>query len=100
MERVKLLSDLNRRIASNEPNQAANTPFIFILIKKCITYNIPYALMERLNYTDLLALVIEYDIQTVKEYLRQKERDRLSKRGVEVQTLTPEQIATFFRKGG
>lgn len=100
MERVKLLSDLNQRIASNGSTQAANTPFIFILIKKCITYKIPFELMERLNYTDLLAIVIDYDIQTVKDYLRQKEQDRLSKRGVEVQSLTPEQTAAFFRKGG
>lgn len=100
MERVQLLSGLNQRIASSGTSQAANAPFIFTLMKKCITYKIPYDLMDRLNYTDLLYMVVEYDIQTVKDYLRQKEQDRLQKRGVEVQTITPDQTAAFFRKGG
>lgn len=55
--------------------------------------------MDRLNYTDLLYTVVEYDIQSIKDYLRSKERERLDKRGVEVTQLSPEQIAAFFKGG-
>jgi hypothetical protein len=99
MERVQLLSDLNKRIAQSAKPQAASAPFILTLIKKCNSYKIPYSLMERLNYTDLLYMVVDQDIDTIKDYLRQKEQDRLSKRGVEVQELNPEQAAAFFRGG-
>lgn len=99
MERVQLLSDLNKRIAGQGKPQAAGAPFILTLMQKCIEHNIPYSLMERLNYTDLLYLVVEYDILKVKDYLRQKEQERLSKRGVEVTQLSPEQTAAFFRGG-
>lgn len=99
MERVQLLSDLNKRIAGSGKPQAANAPFVFTLIQKCIEYRIPYDLMERLNYTDLLYLVVENDIRTMQEYFRQKEHERQSKRGVEVTELSPEQTAAFFRGG-
>lgn len=55
--------------------------------------------MERLNYTDLLYLIVEYDIKNVKDYLRQREEARRSKRGVEVTELSAEQTAAFFRGG-
>lgn len=99
MERVQLLSDLNKRIASNGKPQQQSAPFVFTLIQKCIAYKIPYDLMERLNYTDLLYMVVEYDIKTIQDYFRQKEQERLSKRGVEVEELSPEQTAAFFRRG-
>lgn len=98
MERVQLLSDLSKRVASNGKPQQQSAPFIFTLMQKCISYKIPYDLMERLNYTDLLYMIVEYDIKTVQDYLRQKEQERLSKRGVEVEEVPPEQTAAFFRR--
>jgi len=90
---------LNKKIPGSAKPQAVNAPFIFTLIKKCIQYKIPTDLMERLNYTDLLYMVVEYDIQSIKDYLRSKERERLNKRGVEVTQLSPEQTAAFFKGG-
>lgn len=98
MERVQLLSDLSKRIASNGKPQQQSAPFIFTLMQKCITYKIPYDLMERLNYTDLLYMVVDYDIKTVLDLLRQKEQERLNKRGVEIEEVSPEQAAAFFRR--
>lgn len=83
---------------SNKP-QAVSAPFIFTLLKKCIQYNIPTNLMERLNYTDLLYMVVDYDIQNVREHLKRKEEARNAKRGVEVVELNQEQTAAFFRGG-
>lgn len=98
MERVQLLSDLNKRIAGSAKPQAANAPFVFTLMQKCIEYQIPANLMERLNYTDLLHLVVEYDIRKVQDYFRKKEQARLEERGVEIQDLTPEQATSFLRR--
>lgn len=90
---------MSQKIKSPADPQAANAPFIFTLIKKCIHYKIPTDLMDRLNYTDLLYMVVEYDIQSIKDYLRSKERERLDKRGVEVTQISPEQTAAFFKGG-
>ena len=90
---------MNKRLPGSAKPQAVSAPFIFTLIKKCIQYQIPTDLMERLNYTDLLYLIIEYDIKNVQDYLKHKEQERLSKRGVEVTELSPEQTAAFFRGG-
>ena len=76
MERVQLLSDLSKRIASNGKPQQQSAPFIFTLMQKCITYRIPYDLMDRLNYTDLLYMVVDYDIKTVLDLPRQTEQER------------------------
>lgn len=56
--------------------------------------------MERLNYNDLLYLVVEYDIESIEKYLQQREKERLDKRGVEIVEATPEMASQFFRKGG
>lgn len=80
--------------------QAPHAPFIFTVMKKCITYRISYELMERLNYNDLLYLIVEYDIESIEKYLQQKEKERLDKRGVEVVEATPEMAGQFFSKGG
>lgn len=55
--------------------------------------------MERLNYTDLLYMIIDFEINEVKSYLANLERDRQSKRGVEVVEASPEMAAAFFKRG-
>ena len=51
---------------SAEPTGA---PLVFNIIRKCQKYGIDYEIMKRLNYRDLLALLVEYDIETLKEHL-------------------------------
>ena len=48
--------------------------------------------MKRLNYTDLLAMVVERDIKVLEDHLRQRERDRQAANGVEVVEATNEDI--------
>jgi len=62
------------------------------LIDKCQRYGISYDLMKRLNYTDLLAMVVERDIKVLEDHLRQRERDRQAANGVEVVEATNEDI--------
>lgn len=44
--------------------------------------------MRRLNYTDLLALLVEYDIDTLETHLRKMEQNRQSGLGREVREAT------------
>ena len=39
--------------------------------------------MEDLNYTDLQAMIIDYDIDILERMKREKERERLASKGVE-----------------
>lgn len=59
-------------------------------------YNIDYQLMTRLNYIDLKALIIEYDIENLEKYLRQKRQITQDQLGVEVREATDEDVKKYF----
>jgi hypothetical protein len=61
-------------------------------------YNIDYQLMTRLNYIDLKALIIEYDIENLEKYLRQKRQITQDQLGVEVREATDEDVKKYFAK--
>ncbi len=76
------MSGLHKRISGDsKPDKDASTrpPFVFMLVKKCQKYGIDYHMMKRLNYSDLLALIVEYDIEATKEHLRMLEESRNTK---------------------
>ncbi len=61
-------------------------------------YNIDYQLMTRLNYIDLKALIIEYDIENLEKYLRQKRQITQDQLGVDVREATDEDVKKYFAK--
>jgi hypothetical protein len=67
-------------------------------MKKAIQYGIDHALMETLNYVDLLALIVEMDIDTVTEALNQKEQRQRAQKGYEVRKATNEDIIQMHRR--
>lgn len=91
-----MLSSLVKKIPGK--HQSSHSPPIITIIQKSIKHNIPYELMSRLNYTDLLYMIVEYEIDEVKTYLNRLEHERLNKQGVEVVEATPEMTAAFFRR--
>lgn len=95
---MEVLQALTKRIPVSAKTDYA-PPSIITVVNKCIRHKISYELMERLNYTDLLYMIIDFEINEVKSYLANLERDRQSKRGVEVVEASPEMAAAFFRKG-
>lgn len=76
--------------------KAVGTPFVFTIIKKCQRYSIPFELMKRLNYSDLLALIIEYDIDAVLEYLSMESKRR---NPANVITASNDDILRIHKKG-
>ena len=84
------------RQVSTPKSASSDSQYIFTLLRKCEHYRIPYDLMCRLNYTDLLALVVEHDIATVEEYLRRTKQQSGAKPGVEVREATPQMAYRFF----
>lgn len=54
--------------------------------------------MTRLNYIDLKALIIEYDIENLEKYLRQKRQITQDQLGVEVREATDEDVKKYFAK--
>lgn len=62
------------------------------IIKKSQQYGIDYNIMRQLNYQDLLALLVEYDIDAARDALRLLERERQVANGYEVVEATNEDI--------
>ena len=54
--------------------------------------------MCSLNFNDLLAIVTEYDIESVKEYFKSMQRDLNEKRGINVIDASNDDILRMHRK--
>jgi len=54
--------------------------------------------MCELNFTDLLALIVEYDIESVKEYYKIKQKEKNDERGINVIPASNEQIIKMHSK--
>ena len=89
---------LNKLPHQNKPKH--NTPFVFTLIRKCSEYRIPYELMCRLNYYDLIYLVTEYDISSIQDYLRNIENSQNQQRGYQIIDATNDMILKMHKRGG
>lgn len=97
---MAVLQALLVRVPSGAKGSTSYTPpSIITIINKCIRHKIAYEIMVSLNYTDLLYMIIDFEIQEVRNYLRDKENDRQSKLGIEVVEATPEMTEAFFRRG-
>jgi len=51
-----------------------------------------------LNFDDLLALVTEYDIQSIKEYFKSKQKEANEKRGINVTEASNDDIMKMHKK--
>ncbi len=87
-----MLANLAKKLKNTGAGRNTDSPSIFTVIQKCVHYQIPYQLMASMNYNDLLYLVIEKDIESVKEQLEFKRKQDLNKRGIEVVPATNEDI--------
>lgn len=56
--------------------------------------------MKRLNFTDLLALIIEFDIENLEESLRLLEDKKMPQRQSNVVEASNDDILRFHRKAG
>jgi hypothetical protein len=63
-------------------------PSVLKVVKKANEHKIPYGLMETLNFTDLQAMIIDYDIDALEQMKRDKERQRLDSMGIERRKFT------------
>ena len=70
----------------------SSLPPVLHTIRSAALQKIPYGLMERLNYADLKAMVLEGWIDQVRSALDTKEKQRLSDRGVTRRRATQEEI--------
>lgn len=88
----------NRLNPQPSKRQSDGPPSIIKLMKKAIQYSIDHAMMDRLNYVDLLALIVEMDIDTVTEALNQKEQRQRAQKGYEVRNASNQDIINMHRR--
>mgnify|MGYP001007718874 CR=1 FL=1 len=67
-------------------------PPVLHIVRTAALQKIPDGLMERLNYYDLKAMVLENWIDQVKSALERKENERLNNRGVNRRKATQDEI--------
>lgn len=84
---LKLIAKLPTQYKSK-----SGPPSVLSIIKKSQQYGIDYNIMRQLNYQDLLALLVEYDIDAARDALRLFARERLAASGYEVVEATNEDI--------
>jgi len=96
MARSQHLIDLARLVFGDLESSEGSVPSVLKTIRRASQHGIEYNLMKRLNYHDLQAQIIEYEIQTLEAELRRREEERLSKAGVSRRKATPADIEKFF----
>lgn len=96
MARAQHLIDLSRLVFGEIKSSEGSVPSVLKTIKRALQHSIDYHLMRRLNYLDLQALIIEYEIQTLESEISRRENERLSTRGVSRRKATQSDIEKFF----
>lgn len=89
---------MQAKVKTDARQRNLDTPFSISLFMKCKQYQIPIELVKRLNYNDLLYLIVEYDIETLKTKFRELEQNRQAKRGIVVREATNEEIIKMHEK--
>ena len=54
--------------------------------------------MCELNFNDLLALIVEYDIESVKEHFKAKQKSLNDKKGINVINASNEDVMRMHKK--
>lgn len=70
------------KLPKSKKTSSLAVPFSLSIFKKCVEYNIDFSLVKHLHFYDLQCLIIQFDINKVKDYLRQEEQKDLNKRGI------------------
>lgn len=72
-------------------------PFSISIFKKCIEHNIDASLVKHLHLYDLQCLIFQFEIDRIKEYLKQKEQEELRKQGIgEVKNISGNDVLKFL----
>lgn len=88
-----LLQLQNKLYGEGEENKTVSSlPPVLHIIRSATIQKIPYGLIERLNYYDLKAMVIENWIDQIQSALKNKENDRLASRGIKRRKATQDEI--------
>ncbi len=92
------LMELIKKLSDNKVPKKHRSPFVFSLLQKCQNYGIPYQLMCEINYNDLLALIVEYDISALKDHFKSKQKELEGNRGVNVIDANENQVANMHKR--
>ena len=68
------------------------------IIRKCQHYGVSYELMCRMNYQDLMALLIEYEIDDMQRILKELAQQHDAENGRVTVLASPEEATKFFGK--
>jgi hypothetical protein len=67
-------------------------PYVIKVIQRATDHGISYGIMTTLHFSDLQALIIEYDIRDLEQEIERKEKERLDQLGISRRKATPEEI--------
>lgn len=71
-----------KHMPKSSQNDSLTVPFSIRIFRKCIEYHIDPALIRHLHLYDLECLLIQFDIQKVKEYLDAEQKKSLKSQGI------------------
>lgn len=82
MARAQHLLFLSQKVFGEIKTGEGSVPSVLKTIQRAVERGLDYHLMSRLNYTDLQAVLIEFDIRDLQNELDRQEAERLSSRGI------------------
>lgn len=75
-------------------------PDILIVLKACARYGITHNMIKELSYNDLLALIIEHQIDDIREYLSSQKGQTNEIIHADEKTVTEFLLGGIPKKGG
>lgn len=78
MRQVATLNQLQSKVYGNKSG-GSDLPDILIVLKATTRYGISHEMIKKLSYNDLLAIIIDYQIQELREYLNNKNKQQGNK---------------------
>jgi hypothetical protein len=92
-----VLKELSDRLPDSH-RKKYRPPFLFTLKTKCRNYGISYKEICDTNFNDLLADIVECDIQSLKDYFKSKQKELDANRGVNVIDANENQVANMHKR--
>ncbi|MDA3781215.1 MAG: hypothetical protein PF487_13465 [Bacteroidales bacterium] len=68
------------------------------MINKSYEYGYDYDMMKRLNYNDLLYILVNKEIEKIQEYFRKKEHNRNEDNGYDVKEVNEDTINMIHKR--
>lgn len=74
-------------------------PRVLQIMQKCVEHGVQDSLLQRLHFNDLYVLCLSFDIQNMRQAIRNRQKTNAAKRGVTVRDVEQNDAIKFLTGG-